>query len=348
MKSKQTQKAGDNAQQLQANNMIINLGIDERRAREIYQEMNLQSKQEFTKEALEIASKRVTEFENILLPKMETIEGAFDFFADPGFQLLLAEAQKAAASTEKEMDYEMLTELLINRTKIGDERYDKAAINRAVKIIDEVSDEALLGLTLVNLMDYIMTDANTAELQLDTLDSLCKNIIGNNKLPEGMEWIDHLEMLYAIRVNRMMLSNWNKNSLIDKFNYFIEVGINKSSDEYSEALEMLENADIPSTLLTDSEFSDEYVIMNPYSINMILADTNKEDVIKSVYQLYDKNESSKKKNANKFLELFQNYSTLNKLIEWRKQITYSFGLTRVGFVITNANLRRIIPDLYVY
>jgi hypothetical protein len=36
------QKAGENAQQLQANNMVVNLGIDEKRAREIYQEMNLQ------------------------------------------------------------------------------------------------------------------------------------------------------------------------------------------------------------------------------------------------------------------------------------------------------------------
>lgn len=44
MASKQIQEAGDNSQQLQANNMIVNIGIDEKRAREIYQEMNLQCK----------------------------------------------------------------------------------------------------------------------------------------------------------------------------------------------------------------------------------------------------------------------------------------------------------------
>ena len=41
MENKQVQKAGNNAQQLQANNMIVNLGIDEKRAREICQEMIL-------------------------------------------------------------------------------------------------------------------------------------------------------------------------------------------------------------------------------------------------------------------------------------------------------------------
>ena len=44
MASKQIQEAGDNSQQLQANNMIVNIGIDEKTAREIYQEMNLQCK----------------------------------------------------------------------------------------------------------------------------------------------------------------------------------------------------------------------------------------------------------------------------------------------------------------
>lgn len=35
MGNKQVQEAGDNSQQLQANNMIVNVGIDEKRAREI-------------------------------------------------------------------------------------------------------------------------------------------------------------------------------------------------------------------------------------------------------------------------------------------------------------------------
>ncbi|MFZ2285066.1 MAG: hypothetical protein WAV86_14430 [Lutibacter sp.] len=83
MGNKQNQKAGDNSQQLQADKMIVNIGIDEKRAREIYQEMNLQLRRDYSKEALTIANSRVEEFENRLLPKMEAVEGALESFADP-------------------------------------------------------------------------------------------------------------------------------------------------------------------------------------------------------------------------------------------------------------------------
>jgi len=106
MIDKQIQEAGDNSKQLQAKNMIVNFGIDEKRAREIYQEMNEQVRSDYTKEALTTANSRITEFENRLLPKMEAIDGALEAFADPSFQLLLVEAQKTAASTERPADYD--------------------------------------------------------------------------------------------------------------------------------------------------------------------------------------------------------------------------------------------------
>jgi F420-0:gamma-glutamyl ligase len=89
MENKQSQKAGDHSQQLQAGIVIVNNGIDEKRAREIYQEMNLQLRKNYTQEALVIANSRVSAFEDRLLPKMEAVEGALEAFADPSFQLLL-------------------------------------------------------------------------------------------------------------------------------------------------------------------------------------------------------------------------------------------------------------------
>lgn len=48
------QKAGDNAQQFQIQNLTI--GIDEKRAREIYDEKYSIAKKDFTEEALRIAN----------------------------------------------------------------------------------------------------------------------------------------------------------------------------------------------------------------------------------------------------------------------------------------------------
>ena len=97
MMNRQNQQAGDNSNNLQSKEMTVNiLGIDEKRAREVFQEMNLQLKDKYSEEAMKIAQIRIDEFENRLMPKMEDLEGALEVFADPSFQLLLVEAQKTA------------------------------------------------------------------------------------------------------------------------------------------------------------------------------------------------------------------------------------------------------------
>ncbi|MDE7355793.1 MAG: hypothetical protein K2N21_03365 [Rikenellaceae bacterium] len=78
------QKAGDNAQQFQIQNLTI--GIDEKRAREIYDEKYTIAKRDFTEEALRIADERIKEFESRLIPKMEVVNDGLKVFADPSFQ----------------------------------------------------------------------------------------------------------------------------------------------------------------------------------------------------------------------------------------------------------------------
>ena len=55
---KQIQKAGDYSQQIQAGTVIINQGIDEKRAREIYKEEFEIARRDFTQEAIDCAIQR--------------------------------------------------------------------------------------------------------------------------------------------------------------------------------------------------------------------------------------------------------------------------------------------------
>ena len=235
MASKQIQEAGDNSQQLQANNMIVNIGIDEKRAREIYQEMNLQLRKDYSQEALNIANSRVTEFENRLLPKMEAVEGALEAFADPSFQLLLVEAQKTAASTERPADYDLLSELLIHRFLNGDNRVTRAGISRAVEIVDKISDDALLGLTVFHSVNYFFPASGIIQQGLNTLNDLFGKLFYSN-LPVGSEWLDHLDILDAIRV-----SNFGGLKKIEQYypemlSGYIDIGIEKNSDDFNKAI----------------------------------------------------------------------------------------------------------------
>ena len=70
---KQLQKAGDGANQYQANTIIVQNGIDEKRAREICNEMFDVARKDLTEEAYDIACRRVNEFENDLIPRMQKI-----------------------------------------------------------------------------------------------------------------------------------------------------------------------------------------------------------------------------------------------------------------------------------
>lgn len=83
------QQAGDNAQQIQAGTVIINNGINEVQARELYSEMSKKAMKEYTAESHSLIEKRITDFANILIPRIEKIENGLEAFADPEFQVEL-------------------------------------------------------------------------------------------------------------------------------------------------------------------------------------------------------------------------------------------------------------------
>ena len=192
------QKAGNNAQQFQIQNLTI--GIDEKRAREIYDEKYAIAKRDFTEEALRIANERVKEFENRLIPKIEAVNNGLNAFADPSFQLLLIDAQKAAVATERVVDYDLLSELLVHRIENGNDRHVRTGIHRAVEIVEDISDEALLGLTVIHSINSFIPVSPECIKALDVLDDLFDRIM-YAKLPKGAEWIEDLEILDAIRIN---------------------------------------------------------------------------------------------------------------------------------------------------
>ena len=118
----QRQTAGEGATQIQANNVNYIIGVDETKAKEISMEIFNSQREMFTAEALEVARKRVEMLELKLIPRIAEIEGALNEFAKPEFQFALGSAQRAAASTEREIDLDLLTELLACRIEKGNKR----------------------------------------------------------------------------------------------------------------------------------------------------------------------------------------------------------------------------------
>lgn len=145
----QLQKAGKDSQQIQIGNVIINsAGITEERARAVFNEMIPQALANYTEEAQKIATERVNKLEERIMPQINQVEGLLPAFADPAFQVLLRKAQQKAAITERENDYDLLTELLVCHVQKGNDRKNRAGIVKAVDIIDTIDNDALCALTI--------------------------------------------------------------------------------------------------------------------------------------------------------------------------------------------------------
>lgn len=364
-KELQQQTSGDNSLQVQAGIININYnGITEERARQIFQEKLHDVIKAYSLESHEIAQKRLQLYSADLIPKL-VHENLLECLRDPAVQILLQETEKTAVQTERPGDYTLLSELLIHRVKKGKDRNIIAGVNQAVKIVDEISDEALLGLTVANAVEVFIPTAGLINKGLQALSDLYDNIL-YEELPHGLQWQDHLDILNAIRIEHIGELRKFEDYFPSHLLGYIDVGINKTSDDYKQALDLLIRADIPVTALVEHELCEGYVrlpVVNRYDMETLLAkndfntnasNSGEETKIKieeqkaalnKIYNLYEKNESLKRKNIESFMKMFNEYDSLKCVRDWWNSIHNAFYITAVGKVLAYANTQKHFPDL---
>ena len=345
------QKAGNNSTQVQASVINVYNGITEERAREIYKE-EFDKIIELTQDAGQTAIQRVCELENRVIPKLSQIDKGLDFFSNPDFQFLLIEAQKAAARSERSVDYDLLSELLIHRVKNDTDREKRLGIKKAVEIVDAISDEALLGLTVLHAVSYFSPISGDIDFGLDVLDNLFNSIM-YNKLPEGDHWLDHLDLLGAIRVN----SFGKLKPLLDYYSSLLDgyvcVGILKESENHQKAIDLLASINLSNNIIVDNDLNPDYVRLcipqqNSFELvkrvisPTIMVPLSSKDiaVLKDINSLYNKDKNLIQKSKQKFSEKWNDRKSLKLLKEWWERIPYSITITEVGKVLAHANAQR--------
>jgi hypothetical protein len=367
MKKQQQQEAGDNSQQIQANTVIVYTGIDEKRAREIVDEKLHDVMAMYSQEAHTIAESRIKHFADDLIPKMVK-DNLLDELKDPSIQILLSEAQKTAASTERDTDYALLSELLIQRVHKGNDRNTRAGISRAVEILDKISDEALLGLTIAHSLSAFVPAFGNIENGIKVLAGLFDKVIYSVP-PKGELWLENLEILDAIRI--IPLGKLKKTDLLfaERLSGFVDIGIEKDSENHQNALVMLKNASLPEEMLYDHELREGFVrllITNVNKLDSVIVlqeiqlTQNSETVmlpfpqpltpdqklvLGSIYSMYNKDTKLRNENIIKLMGFFEKYESLNILRSWWDSIPSSFSITSVGRVLANANAQRCDPKI---
>ena len=364
---KQIQKAGDHSQLMQAGTINIYNGIDEKRAREICAETYAAVRKDFTEDAYACANARVEQFENVLMPRMLEIEGALSAFSDPAFQFLLASAQRTAAATERDSDYNMLSELLMCRITKGTARKSRAGISRAVEIIDKVDDDALCALTVVHAVNHVRPISESCKAGLKVLSDLFEKLIYMD-LPSGTDWIDHLDILDAVRINSIGSFKKINQYYPDQLLGYSSAGIKTDSEDYKKALDLLSEAGIDATFLVPNEMLDGYVLLpivkkdiirrlalpRNIVVNGVLTRQYTEiseqeiEVLEAVWNLYSTDVNAKEEAVSAFMKEWDSYPSLKQLHAWWDSLTVSFDITHVGTVLAHTNARRCdktIPEL---
>lgn len=362
--SKQIQKAGDGSHQLQMVNPTFNVGITEKRAREIFSEMNAIARQNYTQDAYELAMKRVGMFEELLMNKIEQVDGMLEAFRDPSFQFLLVEAQKRAAASDRESDFEMLTELLAHRVEKNSDRKTKASISKAVEIVDQIDDDALCGLTLVYAINSWATTSGNISHGLTMMNNLFSSLC-YRELPSGFDWVYHLDILDAVRSSSIGTFKKFKEYYTAIFTGYTCVGIRRDSEAHAKALEILREAQLPFDLLVPHELNEGFMRLNVrdkasisdvelYAVhNMQVVGKRKVsiqevDALNQVWDLYSTDAQLTENVKKAFMEKWDTYETLRLIRIWWESIPHSFTITPIGKALAHANAQRYnngVPDI---
>ena len=256
--NKQSQSAGDNAQQFQAATIIVQNGITEERVREVCLEMSKKAMAECTVEAEDIAVERIQEFGDVLIPRIEKCESGFEIFSDPAFQVLLKKAQLTAACTERKDDYELLSELLVHRAENKANIKKKASISKAVEIVDQIDDDSLLALTVFLAVEQFMPTSGNISEGLGVLSELYSSFDLDN-LPNDNLWLDNLAILGAINEGYFVMPCEYYNFLSENLSGYVCAGIKKDSNQYADAVSLLSQSGISESVLIENELLDGYV-----------------------------------------------------------------------------------------
>lgn len=348
--------SGANSNNYQGDNFtIINVGqFDEDKAKQISEYSAKKVMEEYFSNADELAQKRMLDFENRFIPKLAEIENALEIFNDPAFKLVYRKAQIQAATTTRESDYSVLSELLIHRYKKQNNKASCIGINGAVEIVEQISDECLTALTVITAISGVRPITGNITEGLNVMNTLFKSLLVCN-LPDNDDWLDQLDILKAIRVNSIGTLKKLKSFYMQNLDGYLCVGIEKKSDNYQQAIDLLKQYNL-GNILVDHELMVNYVRLSlpiideiddlskttQTGINVPLSQDEK-DCLHRIVELYDTSQEKKKIVLEKFYEKFDTYTALKTIHDWWDKIPNSLSITSIGRVLGHANAQRCYP-----
>ena len=336
----QVQKAGAESLQVQASGDIY-IGLSEERAREIALMTAKQVFEEYGAEAHSVIQDRIIKLDDRVIAALIR-ENRLEVFADPGFQRTYRKAQEGAASSERDADYDLLAALLADRATRGQQRTIRAGIEKSIEIIDRVDDEALRGLTVFQAVQAYQPKAGKIDDGLKTMERLLGQLL-DGPLPAGGDWLDHLDILDAVRLNnlgelRKFADYWPSAHMPGYLSAGVEATVApKTFDvegfpvDWLAAPHELKPGFIRVSAPSKHVLENIYANVKSPSIRQMLADADE------IFHLSQVDESCRAP----LMDLIRAIPKLREIEEWWDHIAGSVTVTAVGRVLARANAERL-------
>lgn len=359
--NEQIAKGNTDSNIIQVNGDLNVNGISEDRARAICHEEYSKALQEWSFEAGTLVEKRVKKLEDVVIPKMIEQDASLKIFGDPSFQLLIRKAQISAACSERDGDYEMLSELLLHRSEQNNNRERRLGISKAIEIVDQIDDVALTALAIVYAIDKYSPVSNIPEEGLKSLDNLFRILLNGKQLPDGESWMEHLDLLAAIRIGIKGIGSFKKmnNIISNKIPRYFFLGLPTDDERLIKLKEQFISLGLPLSCFKPHYFKVGYEILAIFdSTDNISLTKNgqlyelsqgQKDLINSAKELMHISGENDSEISSSFWQLWDSFPSLKQIRTWWDKLPVVFSFTSVGVALSNAYIHgkdSSLPCLY--
>lgn len=347
MPDSQSQRSGSHSNQVQVlGDMVIQQGVTEERAAQIARLVSVEVLEGYSRDAQDIAKARIEELGERLIPLL-AIGDRLGAFADPAFQVALRHAQIGAASSERESDYDLLASLLDDHAARADVRPVRAGIRRAIEVVDQLDTTALRALTVHTAMVWYLPSSGDIGAGLAVMEDLYSDLIGDTPLPTDTSWIDHLDVLDAVRINTVTSFRKYREMLPSRVPGYLTIGLVEGSEELKVAIERLHAQGLPDVPIPH-ELKPGYVrfaVANEASTLMQQENRFGEDRANAIDEVlrteFKVNEVDPELTDVFMARVSSTCPHFAAAIEWWDVITPYFQATSVGRVLARANASRL-------
>lgn len=290
--------------------------------------------------AEDVATKRLKNFEDNWIPRITSLENAREHLEDPKYQFMIRDADVTAIKSSRNEDLQMLTELLVCHIDKGNDLKVDAGIHRAIKIVHEVDNDALCALTVITALLRTIPVAGDILEGLKALDNLYKELLYLD-LPSGEAWIEHLEVLGAIRTcngNFLKL----KDILIKYMDGYVCAGIKGDTEDYQKAIDILVQNGESSNALVENINLPGYYRLNAVQLSEV------RESQQSIVSLYNHDAALLNTVKDQFMNNWDRFVNLKIIHKWFETVPHGFDINSVGRALAQTNAKRCykgFPDL---